>query len=300
MKLGILVVYFVSGDNDWVIEKQLNHFARTKPLMEFKIYAAANRLADRHRSLFQSYGFVEFVKLPTIAERGGAEHGTYLDMLATHALEDGCDYVSTFDVDSWPIDNDWIRICYERIKKDETPAAAIFREENGDTALLHPSFSFLEARLFHDPECRYWIPESKRTTGFRNFLSDKDQFGDTGASLAYFLESRGFSWTKLLRTNKENYHYLMGGIYGDIVFHVGASSRNNLIFRKDVATWTIHLTRPIASIPILWRTKPTLQNLLRSTYEPSIQRKNKNIFNTIADKLETDEEGFYRELRGEL
>lgn len=300
MKLGILVVYFVSNSNDWVLNKQLDHLKKTNPFMEFKIYAAANRLPDRYHSLLRSHRFVEIVNLPVISERTSAEHGTYLDMLAAHALKDGCDYVSTFDVDSWPIDNNWIKIAYDRLRKDGTPAAAIFRAENDDTALPHPSFSFLEARLLHNSDCRYWIPDNERSPGFLGFLSAMGQFGDTGSPIAYFLENRGLSWTRLLRTNKTNYHYLMAGIYDDYIFHVGASSRDDLIFRKDVVPWTIRLMRPMTSAPILWRAKPALQNLLRSTYEPSVQRRNQQIFDVIARKLQSDEDGFYRELRGEV
>lgn len=299
MKLGILVVYFVSPDNDWVIKKQLDHFAKSVPFMDFTVYASANRLSSEYKDILRSYEFVEIVDLPIISERGSAEHGTYLDMLAAYAVSKGCDFISTFDVDSWPIDNDWIRISYEKLVANKTKALAILRAENGDTVLAHPSFTFVEAELFKNSDCRYWVPEENRSTEFSRYFAKHNQFCDTGASLAYFFHNNRIGWTKILRSNAVNYHYLMAGIYDDFIFHVGASSRNDLIFRKEDAPWTSTLSRPIASIPFFWRFAPKFQNLLRSTYEPAIKRRNRDAFILISNSINADEAKFYDQLRGQ-
>ena len=297
MKLGILVVYLVSPDNDWVLSKHLERLARTKAFMDFKVYAAVNRLPNRYRHLLHACHFVDIVALPLTAERESAEHGKYLDMLAAHALADGCDYICTFDVDSWPIRDEWIKVTYDGLVQSGAVGAGILRSENGDTVLPHPSFTFLKANLFQDQDCRYWVNENDSNAEFRRFLSAHGQHADTGAALGYFLESRGLPWVKLRRTNKRDYHYLMAGIYGDVIFHLGASSRKRIVFRNDDAAWVVNMTQPLAMAPMLWRIKPMVLKLLKSTYEPSVHRRNRRAFDAIANRLRSNEEDFYRELR---
>jgi hypothetical protein len=299
MKLGILVVYLVSAGNEWVLDKHLKHLSQTQKFMEFNVYAAINRLPSQFHSALRSHDFIKIVDLPASQERESAEHGTYLDMLAAYALSDGCDYISTFDVDSWPLRDNWIEVAHSLLVKCGAVGASVLRTENGDTVLPHPSFGFFESKIFRDPQCRYWIPENERSNEFNSFLLRHKQPHDTGAAIGFFLDRLGMKWTKLTRTNLVNYHYLMGGLYGEFIFHLGASSRTDMLFRKDGGTWATHVTQPMASIPILWKYKLAAQAFLTSCYQPPVCRRNQRAFDAIAKRLKTDEDGFYSELRGQ-
>jgi hypothetical protein len=291
MKVGILVVYFVTPENDWVLQKHLRHLAATSPGTDFRVYAAANRLSPRYRSLLCAYDFIRVIPLPSVRTRESAEHGTYLDMLVEYALADGCNYICTLDVDSWPIQPDWINIIEELLTKQNAVAASILRAENGDTVLPHPSFSFVRAELFRDKDCRFWTDENMRSNKFRNFLHMHKQFGDTGAALGFFLESRKLPWVRLLRSNRKNHHYLMAGIYENLIFHVGASSRGSLLFRGDCAGWAQAISTSINSTPLLWR-------LERPLLAP-VKWRNRRAFDVIVNKLKLNEEALYEELLGQ-
>jgi hypothetical protein len=297
MKVGILVVYLISNDNDWVLEKHIDHLAQTQPFMDFKVYAAVNRLPARYHHLLRAHDFIEIVSLPTLHERETAEHGTYLNALANYALHDGCDYICTLDVDSWPIRCDWIKISHDLLIENKAAAVAVLRAENGDTVLPHPSFTFVEAGLFRNHDCCYWLDEKDRSADFRQFLLSHSQYADTGAPLGYFLESHGLQWVKLHRSNKINFHFLMGGIYGGFVFHMGASSRKVIVFRGDDASRLAKISQPIGSVPVLWRFERPFLKFLKST--SSVRRKNQVAFDTIARKLRGDEQVFYAELLGD-
>jgi hypothetical protein len=130
----------------------------TQKFMEFSACAAINRLPPTFHSALRSHDFIKIVDLPASQERESAEHGTYLDMLAAVAIADGCDWISTFDVDSWPLRDDWIKVVYGLLTKCGAVGASVLRTENADTVLPHPSFSFFGSKIFRDPQCRYWIP----------------------------------------------------------------------------------------------------------------------------------------------
>jgi hypothetical protein len=48
---------------------------------------------------------------------------------------------------------------------------------------------------------------------------------DVGQGLTQAVLAEGGRIAPLYRSNKVNHHFLMGGVYGDIVYHQGAGSR---------------------------------------------------------------------------
>ena len=296
VRLGVLVVYLVSEDTEWILAKHLEHLAQTVPSMEFKVYAAANRLPAKYLSLLRTHSFVKIVDLPATDFRRAAEHGTYLDMLASRALADGCDYLCTFDMDSWPIRNDWIGVALDKITETGAAAVAVLRAENGDTVLPHPSFCFIEASLFRDQDCRFWVVKEDMSEPFHAFLSESGQRPDTGIAVAYCLQKKGLKWTPLTRSNKRDYHYLMGGIYGGLIFHLGAAGRTRRIFARDRPTWVTCATMKLRSLPWLWRYELAISRALRWPIETWICYRNDRAFNAIGRRLLADEQVFYQEL----
>lgn len=297
VKVGALVVYLVAPGDGWLLDMHLSRLARTRlPGGTFKVYAAALRLPPQHRDALESRDFVDIVDVEPTDLRLSAEHGTLLDRLAAYALADGCDYVCSFDVDSWPIRDNWIEVAQSRIAAAGAVGAAVLRAENRDTVLPHPSFCMLKAEAFTDPGCRFWWPPEEMDAEFRNFLESHGQRSiDTGIGIGYSLHRRRLPWVPLRRSNRRDLHYLMAGIYGDLVFHLVASGRPR-IFNAEGGTWANRLTRPLGSVPGLWRLRPRLERALEQVYEPPIYRRNRRICDLIIDRLRSDEDGFYRYL----
>lgn len=296
MKLGILVVYLIDEGVDWLLDKHLIHLSKTRTSMEFRLYAAANRLHKRHIDILRNHDFVEVVNLPNVPSRMNAEHGTYLDLLAEYAIREGCDFICTFDVDSWPIREDWPDRTVRMLEDHGVRLAAVLRAENGDHLLPHPSFTFLDVTLLQDPLCRFWPSPSAGTREAEAFLTRAGQRVDTGFGLAYCLARNNLNWIKLLRSNSFDHHYLMAGIYHDLIFHLGASSRRKKFFSLDHETWATTLVRPVSCLPWAWRAATPIIEFLERLYEPRIYRENEKIYQTILSGLRSDERGFYEKL----
>lgn len=297
MRLGVLVVYLLAPQDRWVLDMHLDRMARTRLPAggSFTVYAAAPRLPEPLRAVLRARDFVEIVDLPTSPLRMNAEHGTLLDALAVRALADGCDHICTFDADSWPIRDDWPEAARARIEAEDAVGAAALRVENGDHVLPHPSFCMLKAEAFADPACRFWLPPEEMEAPFHAFLGAHRQRIDTGIAIAYSLHRRGLRWVRLLRSNRVDHHRILAGIYGDLVFHLGAVARVKR-FVSDTPSWASRLTAPLAATPGAWRIRAPLVAALERMVEPSAFRHNRQAFERIVAELRADEAGFYRAL----
>jgi hypothetical protein len=107
----------------------------------------------------------------------------------------------------------------------------------------------------------------------------------------------------LTRTNRVDLHPVIAGIYGDLVFHLGAGTRA-AVFRSDTATaWSFRLTNPLARIPVghgrlrSWK-KQTVAQLRRHT-AAGIVAANQQAGLAARDWLLRDPDGLIAHLRGE-
>ena len=206
----------------------------------------------------------------------------------------------TLDVDSFPVRADWVDVVAAQLA-EASGLAAVCRLENGDTQLPHPSCTFAR-RDFYERFHPSFSPDSDGTPEFRRFLHTTGQSADTGIRLGYALWSRGLAWGRLVRTNAVDPHYLMAGIYGDAVFHLGGIGRGK-VFRRDLQGSTVHrLTRPLERLPVgqgaARRAKQAALHRLRSGTEAELAAANRQEFARIRTRLLTDPDGFLAELRG--
>jgi hypothetical protein len=233
MKLGVLVVYYLEERDAPLLDLHLKYIEKNTRTHAYKIYAAVNRL---HNSLYHrlsSFQNLEICNLPDTELRSSWEHGYYLDALVDYALKDGVSYICTLDVDSFPIRNDWVDVLLKRLS-DENKCVAVLRKENGDTALPHPSCTFFH-RSFYERYRPSFFPTNNeiQTEDFQTFLAKARQTPDTGIGYGYILFKNKLKWSKLLRSNTINDHFLMAGIYDDIIFHLGSATRKDKgFFRK--------------------------------------------------------------------
>jgi hypothetical protein len=103
---------------------------------------------------------------------------------------------------------------------------------------------------------------------------------DTGAGYAMALAEHQLPWAKLLRSNKVNDHPLLGGVYGDMVFHFGNASRGKA-FVIDIAE------------ALRQRPEARKRDVL-----PEIAARNEQIAQGMLRQMTADFEGYLRRLLG--
>jgi hypothetical protein len=105
-----------------------------------------------------------------------------------------------------------------------------------------------------------------------------------------------------VRTNRVDAHYLMAGIYGDAVFHLGGIGRGK-VFRRDLRHSTVHrLTRPLERLPVgagtAARAKRAVLRRLRGGSEARLAAANRAEFDRIRERLLADPDLFLAQLQG--
>ena len=297
VKIGILVVYYLDPSEEWVIQE---HFRRLEACYkkQFKIYAAFNRLCPDLHHYLADREYLQAQRLPSTDLRGSLEHIWYLDQLKSIALKDGCDYICTLDVDSWPLKEDFFECTINLLRESGVELMAIQREENGDSYLPHPSFIFASANLFRVLDLHFGAPAEKRdASDYKRFSADTKQTFDTGIGVAYKLWRHNTPWLKVLRSNAIDYHFLMGGIYGGLIFHVGSSSRVKR-FRAEGRHWTKKIGEILRSIPLVSTQAKRIVFWLEKVFPDRVSMRNSQIYETIRKELTSNPLEFYNKLLG--
>jgi hypothetical protein len=139
-----------------------------------------------------------------------------LVLLHAHALQrllrdvgDDFDCVITLDTDAFPVRDGWIDELRRNLKT--TSLTGIWRDEMAArlAPFVHPSC------LGIDRERLLRMDHPFSFTGVQ----------DVGQRITNEVLDAGERIMPLVRTNARNAHFLMGGIYGDLVYHHGAGSR---------------------------------------------------------------------------
>ncbi len=297
--LAILVVYYLSSDDDLpILDLHLDRIER-HTRVPFRVYGAANRVTPAVRARLADRSWLQVCEIEPTEQRGSREHAFYLDALMARARADGADRIATFDVDSFPIDDRWLEVLGDAAA-DASGVAGILRVENGDTVLPHPS-GFLVHADFLDRYAPSFSPDSDRTPEFRRFLHATGQAGDTGLGFAYALWSHGLEWGRLVRTNAVDVHPIIAGIYADSVFHLAGVARGSL-FRRDLAGSRVHrVTGPLERAPLaggLGRVKRSVLARMRAPAERAIIERNRVVFGRARAALLEDSDAFVAYLRG--
>lgn len=291
MKLGICCVYFYGADGPWLLPLQLRFISGSVAGCDYIIYAAANRLNPALKKLLAASAHVQILELPEFVGDANHEHAFFLDRLIDHAVSDGCTHVAAFDSDSFPIVHDWPAILLRNMGGD-IRFAAVLRTENGDSHLPHPCGYFLHRSFYTERNPRLFPSDSEmKSRSFLKFIMHTGQRIDTGIGYGYALWASGEKWLQLHRSNSSNLHFLMAGIYGEVFFHLGASSRQPS-FHADYATrLDLRIAKRIRSVPFFWR----VGHLLEERY----LKENEQVFRGIITELSTAPDSFIAKLMGE-
>ncbi|HEY8813792.1 MAG TPA: hypothetical protein VIP57_01625 [Candidatus Dormibacteraeota bacterium] len=123
-------------------------------------------------------------------------------------VSDEFDYVMTLDTDAFPIQDGWIETLKSRLKN--ASLTGIWRDEMPTVQpYVHPSCLFAgRGRLL-----RIEDPFSRRGVQ------------DVGQRITLSITGDGENVAGLHRSNARSAHFLIGGLYGDLVYHHAAGSR---------------------------------------------------------------------------
>lgn len=142
-------------------------------------------------------------------------HPRALDYLASKVSSD-FDYIVTLDTDSFPVRDDWLDVL---VRECEAGAAlaGVFRNEMVPDVdpFIHVSGLCVRRRDLRDLNVSF----GRKT----HFGVKHNQ--DVGQKITYEFIRSGRRIAPLERSNAVNCHFLMGGIYGDVIYHHGAGSR---------------------------------------------------------------------------
>jgi hypothetical protein len=214
--LGICVVYlFVHDLGDVLLRKSIEQIAcHTRG--PYRIYGCALRTTKEQKEALIRAGVIclPFEHGTSPSSQLPKEHSSLLDRLVSHAFADGCDFVATFDMDSWPVLPGWDERYCSKLS-DEVPLAAIVRTELGDN-FPFGAFSLLSRSFWQQ---KPWSFSADPSTSFSSRPSE------TGSGLLDRLVRAEKAFLRLERSNAWDPHPVMGGLYDDAVFHLGAGSR---------------------------------------------------------------------------
>lgn len=126
-------------------------------------------------------------------------------------------------------------------------------------------------------------PEMK-SPSFQSFIEKTGQRVDTGIGYGFVLWKSGEKWLQLHRSNVSDVHFLMAGIYGDLIFHLGASSRRPSFHADYASRISLRVAKHMSNVSILWR--------MSHFFEESYLKKNENAFREIITKLSTEPDNY--------
>ncbi|MBB1077617.1 hypothetical protein HUU62_24740 [Rhodoferax sp. 4810] len=289
LKLGICCVYYYKSEGDWVLELQLKEIIRNTKDVNFVIYAAANRLKEKYLNQLKNTPHVQIVTLPYLTIRDAEEHGQYLDQLIEYAFEKGgCSHVCTLDSDSWPIKQNWATDLIKIMSEQHVDVAAVSREELGDHWLPHPCGLMMTKPFFSNYKPTMW--PTGQENNLNQFYQETQQRADTGIGVGLSLWQHQQPWLKFNRSNKINDHRLMAGIYGNVFFHIGASSRPK-VFHQDNAWRSVYLF--IKKLPYVWRYAQNIKQLLAMRLPSKVKHQNEAVYKNIKARLIADPTSYY-------
>ncbi len=241
MKLGIVVVYLVAPEDGDLLDLHLDQIARLTEV-PYTIYGSVNRLEAPFVERLRARDDVAIVDCASTPRRGYEEHAYYLELLIRAALDDGCTHVVMFNVDSFPIRRGWAKEMVGHLSPTR-PVAAVVRRENDDDK-PHPSGLLFTREFWLEKRPTVLLSEEELASPeFARYREEVEVIVDTGIGYGFKLWSEGLDWHALPRSNKAGDHYIIGSIYGDLVFHLGGAARGPKVHIRERRKIDAHRNR---------------------------------------------------------
>jgi hypothetical protein len=205
---------------------------------DLEVFVFDNSHLKQHRSLMRQYPYVRVRPRNGVAVMGRwlaafgrfarripvrhvgrvlleRTHPKALDYLARKVPAD-FDYIVTLDTDSFPVRDDWLDVLVSACERGAV-LSGVYRNEMAPTVhpFIHVSGLCVRRRDLRDLNVSF---------------GRKMRFGvgrnqDVGQKITYEFIRLGREIAPLERSNRVNFHVVIGGIYGDVIYHHGAGSR---------------------------------------------------------------------------
>lgn len=220
-KAAILIVNGGSSprDDHW-IHLCLDRIARFTDYPNYHVYLWNNRIGD---PTLDSWLLARpHLTLLTAAsyEKLHHPHRTPLQRLYHLARQEGAHYVVTFDSDAHTLCSGWLTELLAKL--DEGAAlAGVWRNEMVPVIRPHVHASCLCTTV-------EFVERYQLRFDFDNTHSAEQT--DTLAHFTWVAEANGLPIHRLLRTNQRQFHEWIGGVYGNLIYHHVAASRERVVF----------------------------------------------------------------------
>lgn len=196
------------------------------PAMPFHVYIWNNTYANH--ALRKSLNALPWVTYLEAAPYEHLEHphAVPLQRLYTLARDEGAQLIVTLDSDAHPLRQDWL-VQLVAALKDGAALAGVWRDElsNGIAPYVHPSCLATTVNFIEQHNLRFDRLRASHDTEQSDTLSHFTRAAQT-ANLPIF---------PLRRSNVNNFHRLMGGVYEDLIYHHGAGTRQQISFWDEAA-----------------------------------------------------------------
>ncbi len=296
MKLGIVVVYLISEDNERLLEIHLEKI-KENTTSPFTVYAGTNLLLPQFVHKLKQHDFVKLCdcqdyKGPDEDNRGTKEQSHYVEQLIKIAIDDGMSHIVIMHPDSFPIKVGWELYLAKKLS-DSCVLVSNFPAMSGCTFFNRDFYIKYQPRLLPSIEEEF-------STSWINFqkVNKTTNLVETGMGYGYKAYLEDLTWYILKRTNRGEYHNYYGSIFKDVVFHLGSASEyNNRPMRNYANDSTYNRTKQfvvnLLPISIKKKIKSTLPDKI---LYPEV-KKNKSDFLKVRKSLFNETEEFLNFLR---
>ncbi len=165
-----------------------------------------------HAVILREHG----VEVFTDPEGRHMPHASALDLLVDRA--DWAEFVVTLDTDAFPVSDGWLEQLTGSLRGGAA-LAGIYRDEMAPK--IRPFIHVAGSCIRRDTLLGLDV----------SFARGRDQ--DTGQNITEALAGAGQELNRLHRSNRRNFHFLIGGLYGDLLYHHGAGSRHAKFWTSD-------------------------------------------------------------------
>ena len=295
MKLGIIVVYLISKEDENLLDIHLDHIAKNTT-SDYTIYANVNMLLPKFKQILKNDSNVKICPSndyigPIFGLRATYELAYYAEKLIKKAIGDDVTHVIIMHPDSFPIKVGWERILEKQIS-NSTVMVSKFPEMS---ACLFFSRSFY---LNYNPKLISTKIEMK-SSKYKSFLKDIGEVNllEPGMGYAFEIFKRILQWKSLVRSNLGEDHYFYGSIFEDLIFHLGATSHSDRSFYKFVEKPRIPRIKKIISYVLPPMIKEKIKTSIIQTHLRPEIKTHQYYHSIVKENLFADPDGYIEFLR---